>query len=608
MQTVPQDSFIGLKFADNINSYILMNPDMAPVEEGISICTWNNKLKSGNSPYLLKYNAPGAIGEIEMFDASQGFTMLQQYTSSGIKAPLGWHHQCLTWSFATKTTKFYYNGSLHKSATTRSLPDRKLAMGGSIAIGQNHLKTNLEADFNGQAYSFGGAIRDLNIFTVQLRDRDVSKMYRSGMCSDSVGFLQLPPDIIFLKWDILLNDLNYQTNPNLRSNKVKEFYMNKCPSPPSQVDGGYSAYGDWLACSAECDGGTQTRTRQCNSPAPTNGGYCEGDNSESQKCNEQPCPATTVTCSNDKMSLALVDDGSYETIHLEDVSDSDKCEFAGTLRTFDVQHHKCGTTVELNETMITYKNQVTLTGSAKDLAAGISRGNKKIPFQCSYPRSDTISPVKDKATWTVPGQTVSESITGEGSLTFTLEMHPDNGFSKKMSAFPYAIDIGDEIFMMVSVDSLDPKLIVGVTKVTAKDSTDSNDNSNQLSYDLYIKESCKQDATLSFMTDSDLKKKKFKFKSFSFIKDTKTDATPVFIHATVKVCRDDDDDSCDETCDPARRRKRSSKEDEDRYHVYQGPIIAKTNLLPSSAVDQKSNILLIASTLCLCCYFIFAYK
>ena len=30
---------------------------------------------------------------------------------------------------------------------------------------------------------------------------------------------------------------------------------------------------------------------------------------------------TTVTCSNDKMSLALIDDGSYETIHLEDVSD-----------------------------------------------------------------------------------------------------------------------------------------------------------------------------------------------------------------------------------------------------------------------------------------------
>ena len=36
---------------------------------------------------------------------------------------------------------------------------------------------------------------------------------------------------------------------------------------------------------------------------------------------------TTVTCLDDKMSLALVDDGSYETIHLEDVSDSGMSRF-----------------------------------------------------------------------------------------------------------------------------------------------------------------------------------------------------------------------------------------------------------------------------------------
>ena len=68
-------------------------------------------------------------------------------------------------------------------------------------------------------------------------------------------------------------------------------------------------------------------------------------------------------------------------------------------------------------------------------------------YQISH--SDTLQPVQDKATWTVPGQTVSESITGEGSLTFTLEMYPDIGFSNRISAFPYVIDIGDEIFMMV---------------------------------------------------------------------------------------------------------------------------------------------------------------
>ena len=40
--------------------------------------------------------------------------------------------------------------------------------------------------------------------------------------------------------------------------------------------------------------------------------------------------ATMVTCFNDKMSLALVDDGSYETIHLTDVSDKGMSRFYNT--------------------------------------------------------------------------------------------------------------------------------------------------------------------------------------------------------------------------------------------------------------------------------------
>ena len=61
------------------------------------------------------------------------------------------------------------------------------------------------------------------------------------------------------------------------------------------VDGGYSAFGDWSECSAECDGGTQTRTRQCNDPAPINGGKeCEGGDSETKNCNEDPCPGNFV--------------------------------------------------------------------------------------------------------------------------------------------------------------------------------------------------------------------------------------------------------------------------------------------------------------------------
>ena len=57
------------------------------------------------------------------------------------------------------------------------------------------------------------------------------------------------------------------------------------------VDGGYSDFGDWSECSAECDGGTQTRSRTCTNPAPAHGGAdCVGDSTETRECNTQACP------------------------------------------------------------------------------------------------------------------------------------------------------------------------------------------------------------------------------------------------------------------------------------------------------------------------------
>ena len=57
------------------------------------------------------------------------------------------------------------------------------------------------------------------------------------------------------------------------------------------VDGGWSEYGEWSECSAECDGGTQTRTKECNNPAPQHGGAdCEGEGEETRECNAHSCP------------------------------------------------------------------------------------------------------------------------------------------------------------------------------------------------------------------------------------------------------------------------------------------------------------------------------
>ena len=54
---------------------------------------------------------------------------------------------------------------------------------------------------------------------------------------------------------------------------------------PSSVDGAWSRFTRWSACSTECGKGTQTRTRSCDNPAPLNGGAeCLGSATQSRSC------------------------------------------------------------------------------------------------------------------------------------------------------------------------------------------------------------------------------------------------------------------------------------------------------------------------------------
>ena len=57
------------------------------------------------------------------------------------------------------------------------------------------------------------------------------------------------------------------------------------------VNGGYTDFGSWSECSAECGEGTQTRSRTCTNPAPANGGSdCVGEASQTRPCKERDCP------------------------------------------------------------------------------------------------------------------------------------------------------------------------------------------------------------------------------------------------------------------------------------------------------------------------------
>ncbi|XP_038063563.1 A disintegrin and metalloproteinase with thrombospondin motifs 6-like isoform X2 [Patiria miniata] len=60
---------------------------------------------------------------------------------------------------------------------------------------------------------------------------------------------------------------------------------------PVSVNGGWSPWSPFGACSVTCGGGQRTRTRTCTNPTPQNGGLpCFGSGTSSQVCNTQACP------------------------------------------------------------------------------------------------------------------------------------------------------------------------------------------------------------------------------------------------------------------------------------------------------------------------------
>ncbi|CAG5863670.1 unnamed protein product [Menidia menidia] len=64
-----------------------------------------------------------------------------------------------------------------------------------------------------------------------------------------------------------------------------------CKERPCPVDGKWSSWMNWGACTVSCGGGTRQRARLCASPAPQHGGRkCEGNDVLVDFCNNDPCP------------------------------------------------------------------------------------------------------------------------------------------------------------------------------------------------------------------------------------------------------------------------------------------------------------------------------
>lgn len=72
------------------------------------------------------------------------------------------------------------------------------------------------------------------------------------------------------------------------------------------VNGRWSAWLSWGACSRTCGGGAQRRSRTCTNPPPRNGGAaCSGGRFETRQCNSIGCPGTFLIVNTVQESIML---------------------------------------------------------------------------------------------------------------------------------------------------------------------------------------------------------------------------------------------------------------------------------------------------------------
>ena len=72
------------------------------------------------------------------------------------------------------------------------------------------------------------------------------------------------------------------------------------------VNGQWSAWLSWGACSRTCGGGAQRRSRTCTNPPPRNGGAaCSGGRFQTRQCNSNGCPGTFLMVNTVQESMML---------------------------------------------------------------------------------------------------------------------------------------------------------------------------------------------------------------------------------------------------------------------------------------------------------------
>ena len=82
------------------------------------------------------------------------------------------------------------------------------------------------------------------------------------------------------------------------------------------IDGGFSDWLIWGACSVSCGYGIQLRTRTCTNPEPLNGGSdCVGEREDRKQCQPVDCKGITYICLSITVNQATAGSKNIPTMY-----------------------------------------------------------------------------------------------------------------------------------------------------------------------------------------------------------------------------------------------------------------------------------------------------
>ncbi|XP_041645660.1 oncoprotein-induced transcript 3 protein-like [Cheilinus undulatus] len=246
----------------------------------------------------------------------------------------------------------------------------------------------------------------------------------------------------------------------------------------------------------------------------------------------------------------------------------------------------CGTKIEDKGDFIAFTNEINSFVLPSEVI--VRRKTVKIGFSCQFPKTISIS-----SYFSLHKSDYIFTESGFGSFGYTFEIFRDGGFSKKVpaKAYPVEVKLLQIIYMGIQAQSELPDVKVFVESCKA---TPDDDPDNSLSYSL-IENGCIKDETLKVYASSDPTSFNFEVQAFKFTGNY----DQVYITCSVILCESSSPFSrCAQGClkEPSRRRRSTLSKETVGHSITQGPLRFVRQAVPEAAVDEDEVMMMNSGT------------